>query len=143
MSEDRTQSPSKQRRQQARERGLVAHSPELTGAVGLLAAAALLAVWGDDLAAALLGLVREPLVGVPRVSAGPAEVVVRLRHLALAVAWPMGMLVVGCVVAALAAHQVQVGGLWVPGLLAPDPSRLWVVGRGSGLATRAARAPGP
>ena len=63
MSEDRTQGPSKQRRQQAWERGLVAHSPELTGAVGLLAASALLAIWGDDLTAALLGLVREPLVG--------------------------------------------------------------------------------
>ncbi|MBV8232549.1 MAG: EscU/YscU/HrcU family type III secretion system export apparatus switch protein [Planctomycetaceae bacterium] len=139
MSEDRTQGQSKQRRQQARERGLVAHSPELTGAVGLLAASALLAIWGDDLTAALLGLVREPLIGAARVSADPAEVVARLRHLALAVAWPLGGLVVGFAAAALAAHQVQVGGLWAPSLLAPDPARLWAAGRGPGLATRATR----
>ena len=34
MSEDRTQAATKHRRQQARERGQVAHSPELTGAIG-------------------------------------------------------------------------------------------------------------
>ena len=55
MSEDRTQEPSKRRRLEARERGQVARSPELTGAAGLLAASALLGIWGDDLALALVG----------------------------------------------------------------------------------------
>ena len=36
MSEDRTQPPSKRRRQLAREQGQVAHSPELTAAAGWL-----------------------------------------------------------------------------------------------------------
>ena len=39
----------------------------------------------------------------------------------------------------MAAHQVQVGGLWVPGLLVPDPTRLWAFGRGPGLAGRGTR----
>ena len=65
-AEDRTQGPSKQRLQQAREHGQVAHSPELTAAVGLLAATLLLIWWGDDLAAALIGLLREPLTGPPQ-----------------------------------------------------------------------------
>ena len=36
MSEDRTQPPSKRRRQLAREQGQAAHSPELTAAAGWL-----------------------------------------------------------------------------------------------------------
>jgi flagellar biosynthesis protein FlhB len=39
----------------------------------------------------------------------------------------------------LVAHQVQVGGLWVPGLLAPDTMRLWGVGQNSGLFARSGR----
>ena len=42
MSEDRTQPPSKRRRQLARQQGQVAHSPELTAAGGWLAAVVLL-----------------------------------------------------------------------------------------------------
>jgi len=138
-AEDRTQGPSKQRLQQAREHGQVAHSPELTAAVGLLAATLLLIWWGDDLAAALIRLLREPLIGPPRLSADPAAVVAQLRHLAFAVAWPLAIIVAGAATAAVAAHQVQVGGLWVPSLLAPDPTRLWTFGRGPGLAGRGTR----
>src|SRR5437016_2649185 len=129
-TEDRTEGASKPRLQQARERGQVAHSPELTAAAGLLAATVLLGVWGDDLAGVLIALVREPLSGPPIVAADPAGVVAWVRHLARAVAPPLGAIVVGAAVAALAAHQVQVRGLWVPCLLAPDPARLWAFGRG-------------
>ena len=138
-AEDRTQDPSKPRLQQAREHGQVAHSSELTAAVGLLAATVLLGVWGDDLAAALIDLVREPLTRPPNLVADPTEVVAWLRHLALAVAWPLGAIVAGTWAAAVSAHQVQVGGLWVPGLLAPDPARLWAFGRAPGLAARGTR----
>jgi flagellar biosynthetic protein FlhB len=139
MSEDRTQSPTKLRRRKARERGLVAHSPALTGAAALLAAAVLLGVWGDGLAAALLAFVRAPLSGPAVVSADAAEVVARVRNLALGVAWPLGVVLAGAAAAAVAAHQAQVGGLWAPGLLAPDASRLWAAGRGPGLAVRGSR----
>jgi flagellar biosynthetic protein FlhB len=139
MSEDRTQAPTKHRRQQARERGQVAHSPELTGAVGLLAAVTLLGFWGDDLMTALVAIVREPLAGPPVLSADPVEVVARLRQLAIAVVWPLVPVVTGSALAALAAHQGQVQGLWAPGLLAPDPTRLWRLGHGPGLGTRGAR----
>src|SRR5512135_663836 len=139
MSEDRTQSPTKLRRQQARGRGQVAHSPELTGAAGLLAVVLLLGAWGDDLAAALLATVVEPLAAAPVISADPGAVVARLRHLAVGVARPLGLVIGGSVVAAVAAHQAQVGGLWIPGRLAPDPSRLWAAGTGAGLAARGTR----
>src|SRR4051794_21875079 len=101
MSEDRTRAPSKRRRQLARERGLVARSPELTAAAGLLAAVVLLGVWGDDLGSALVAAVREPWLGTPSVSADLSEVVDRLRRLALGVATPLGAIVVGVLVATL------------------------------------------
>src|SRR3954454_17686501 len=111
MSEDRTQAPSKRRRMQARERGQVARSPELTGAAGLLAASALLGIWGDDLALALLGLVRDAWSGDLGIAAGPAEVVDRIRRAALGVAGPLAGIVGGTAAVAVATHQVQVGGL--------------------------------
>ncbi len=62
-TEDRTQAPSKLRLQQARERGMVAHSPELTGAAALLVATLLLGVVGESLATGLLTIVRGPWIG--------------------------------------------------------------------------------
>jgi flagellar biosynthetic protein FlhB len=138
-TEDRTQGPSNRRRREARARGQVAHSPELTAAAGLLAASAALSAWGDGLATALVRVVREPLLGPAQVSAGAAGVVAHLRQLALGVAWPLGLVLGASALSALAAHQAQAGGVWAPGLLAPEPSRLWAVGQGGGLADRAWR----
>lgn len=139
MSEDKTQSPSKLRRQKARDEGQVAQSPELTGAAALLAAAFLLGGWGESLVMALLSLIRAPLTGPPVVVADVAEVVSRVRYLILAVAWPLGVITVGSALAAVAMHQAQVLGLWAPGLLAPNVGRLWTAGQGPGLSTRGAR----
>jgi flagellar biosynthetic protein FlhB len=142
-AEDRTQAPSKRRRQLARAAGQVAHSPELTAAAGLLAASLVLSACGDGLATALAAPLREALAGpegLP-VSADAAEVVARVRRLALGVAGPLGLVVGAFAAGALAAHQAQVGGLWAPGLFAPDPARLWAPARGSGpgLAGQATR----
>ena len=91
----------------------------------------LLGVWGDDLAAALVApgpraVARHPVaVGRPGRGRRAAPAPGRGRGGAP-----------GAIVAGrrgrgdLAAHQVQVGGLWVPGLLAPDPARLWAGGAG-------------
>lgn len=131
MSEDRTQAASPRRRQQAREQGLVARSPDLTTAVGLLAAVVLLGVQGGDLVAVLIAAVREPLTA-PMLD--PSEVVSHLRHLAWSLAVPLGGIIGGVVVAIIAAHQVQTGGLWTPALLVPDLSRF---SAGSGADPRA------
>jgi flagellar biosynthesis protein FlhB len=144
MSEDRTQEPSKRRRLEARERGQVARSPELTGAAGLLAASALLGIWGDDLALALIALVRDAWSGDLMVSAGSLEVVARVRQMAWGVAGPLLGILGGTLAASVLAHQAQVGGLFAPGLIAPDPSRLWTLrldeeGSGSGFMARAGR----
>ncbi len=74
MSEDRTQPPSKRRRQLAREQGQVAHSPELTSAAGWLAAVVLLGVMGDDLVLGMIKLVSGSLTDPPVASVDPAWV---------------------------------------------------------------------
>ncbi len=139
MSEERTQAPSKLRRQQARESGHVAHSAELTGAAGLLVVVFLLGVWGDDLAAGLLNAVQAPLREEMPVFGDAGVVVAHLRAVTLNVAWPLLAITFGGALGAFAAHQVQVGGLWTPGRLAPDPTRLWALGRGPSLAARGER----
>jgi len=138
-SEDRTQEPSRLRRQQARESGQVAQSPELTGAAALLAGALLLGVVGEPLGSALLAAVREPWASGPGVAIAAATAVARLRAAAFAVLGPLATLMLGVVAAGFAAHRAQVGTLWSPGLVAPDPARLWGVGPGRGLAARAGR----
>jgi flagellar biosynthesis protein FlhB len=134
MSEDRTQPPSKRRRQLAREQGQVAHSPELTAAAGWLVALVLLGFWGADLAQGLIGLTRSPLTGAPVVWADAAGLVAHMRGQVMAVASPLGVILAGFAVGAVAAHQLQVRGLWAAALIAPDPARLWGLGRGANLA---------
>ena len=89
-AEDRTQAPSKLRRQQARERGQAAHSPELTAAAALLAAASVLSWCGPVLVTALLGLVRQPLLESPvlSLSADGTEITAQLRGHASAIVVP-------------------------------------------------------
>ncbi len=138
-AEDRTQAPSKLRLQQARERGMAAHSPELTGAAALLAATLMLGIVGESLATGLLSVVRGPWTGVLDVTLNAPAAVAHLRTAAWSILGPLGLLVLGLVATAFAAHQAQVGLLWSPALIAPDVARLWGVGGGRGLAARAGR----
>src|SRR5215831_18580676 len=92
MSEDRTQPPSKRRRQLAREQGQAAYSPELTAAAGWLAAVIVLGCCGGGLAGALIGSMRGAL-SVGDLAAMPADaagLAARIRGLALALARPLG-----------------------------------------------------
>jgi flagellar biosynthesis protein FlhB len=140
-TEDRTQAPSKRNRQQAKEQGQAAQSPELTAAAGLLAASVVLALWGDRLFLTLLSLVRDSLCNPPPVAlAGdPVQVVSTLRSASLALIAPLGATLAAFSIAAFATHQGQVRGLWVPALLAPDPSRLWTIGSGQRWVSRGGR----
>jgi flagellar biosynthetic protein FlhB len=137
MSEERTQPPSKRRRQLARERGQVAHSPELTAAAGWLAAVVLFGILGDDLALRLASAVRGSLARPPVLWTDTAAVVAHVRGVAVGLAWPLAAIVAGFAAGALAAHQLQVRGLWATSLVAPDPARLWLFASGPGLAVRA------
>jgi flagellar biosynthesis protein FlhB len=134
MSEDRTQPPSKRRRQLAREQGQVAHSPELTAAVGWMVALVILGFWGNDLTQGLIALLRGPLLGAPVVWVDSSGLLAHVRGQVTAVAVPLGVIIAGFAMGALAAHQLQVQGLWATALIAPDPARLSILGREGGLA---------
>ncbi len=136
MSEDRTQPPSKRRRQMAREQGQAAHSPELTAAVGWVAAVALLGFFGDDLAVALTELVRGSLLHPARLPEDAGAIAAHVRRLSLALLWPLGAILGGFGGAAAAAHQFQVRGLWATSQIVPDPRRLWSFSNGAGLSAR-------
>jgi flagellar biosynthetic protein FlhB len=140
MSEDRTQPPSKRRRQLARQHGQVAHSPELTAAVGWLAAVAVLAVLADDLTLGLTKVVHASLTTSVDLMTDRAAVVAQVRGLFVGLSWPLAVILAGFAVGALAAHQFQVRGLWATNLIAPSVGRLWTVTSGAGLAVRAERA---
>ncbi len=136
MSEDRTQPPSKRRRQMAREHGQAAHSPELTAAFGWAAAVALLGFFGDDLTVALTGLVRGSMLQPAQMSGGAAAVASHIRSQVLTVFWPLAAILGGFAGAALAAHEFLVRGLWATSRIVPDPKRLWNLAKGPGLSTR-------
>ena len=136
MSEERTQPPSKRRRQMARQLGQAAHSPELTAAGGWLVAVMLVGLLGDDLTFALGKLVRGSLTHPAVMPADPTTFVAYLRGQILILAWPLGMILVGFAGGALAAHQLQVRGLCATRLLVPDLGRLWACSSGPGVAVR-------
>jgi flagellar biosynthetic protein FlhB len=139
MSEDRTQPPSKRRRQQAREHGQVAHSPELTAAAGWLTAVALLGILGDDLTSGLTNLVHGSMTRPLVLIADRAAVVDQVRGLVAGLGWPLAVVLGGFAVGATAAHQLQVRGLCATALLAPSAHRLWAFSSGPGLAARGER----
>ncbi len=133
MADERTQPPSRRRRQLARQQGQVAHSPELTSAAGWLAALAALALLGGDLAASLTALVRGSLTVPAALPVDAVVVAARVREHVLGLAWPLLAIVAAFAAGALAAHQCQVRGLWATRLIVPDPARLWLYSRHQGL----------
>jgi flagellar biosynthetic protein FlhB len=118
---------------------MAAHSHELTGAAALLAATLMLGIVGESLATGLLTVARGPWVAGLDLTLDVPATVAHLRAVAWSILGPLGLMVLGLVGAAFAAHQAQVGLLWSPSLMAPDVARLWGDGGGRGLAARAAR----
>src|SRR5260370_41985048 len=51
-------------------------------------------------------------------------------------AWPLLAILAGFVGGALAAHQLQMRGLWATHLIVPDPARLWLFSSRPGLTVR-------
>ena len=65
----------------------------------------------------------------------------QVRGLIVGLGWPLAAILAGFAAGALAAHQLQVRGLWATSLdRVPDLSRLWTFSSGPGLAVRAERA---
>lgn len=130
MSDNRTQAPSRQRRQHARALGFAPHSPDLTAALGMLAAIGILGIATSDLATLLIHQFRDSIQRAAtsellwdRSALTTWLVTVTSRVLA-ALALCLG----GTLIVLIATHMFQTGGLWAPARLVPDLSRLMGAG---------------
>ncbi len=124
MSEDRSQLPGKARLKLARDQGHVAHSRELTSAVGWTTALAALILVAPGLGRTLVEIMKKAITLADL--AQPEDAAAWCRGIALALMGPLAVVVLSYVLGAACAHLIQTRGLWTPSRLAPDPSRLWV-----------------
>jgi len=122
--EERTEPASPRRREEARERGQVARSADLSSAVILLAAVLALQFVGRPLIGGLFASAASVLEGLALVDGDPAGLLAQFGGAFTAVL--LGFLpFVGIVLAAaLAANLVQVGFLFTAKPLAPDLDRI-------------------
>lgn len=121
MSGGPTEPPTPRRLAEARRRGEVAYSRELTGAAALAAGLLALAAAGRPLLAALARVVRGGLAAALEPDRPPGAA---LLGAAAEVARLAALPVLAAVAAALATGLLQTGGLVAPAAAAPRPARL-------------------
>lgn len=106
---DKTEAPTARRRQEAREQGNIARSPDLTAAVLLIGTMMLLHYTGGTLVGSLRSLLAETLsassLGDPRITS-PIQLFIRVTS---GVAMAMAPLMGGVVLLALVINFIQVG----------------------------------
>ena len=116
---DRTLPPTERRRREARSRGEVARSPELTSAITLLAGSALIwwlaPGWATSLAELMRDSLRTPPTSVMNV-AFVAVLTQRIGQLFATILLTAGLII--CVTA-LAANITQTGWIWMPTAIVP------------------------
>lgn len=121
---DKTEAPTPRRRQEARERGQVARSAELTAAVVLLGGIVGLRFFGTPLAGVLLSTV-QLLLGDPGDVSTHGHDLPRLHmQLLTALAGAAGPLLITLLVLAAAVNFVQIGPMFVADPLQPKLSRI-------------------
>ncbi len=128
MSEERTQSPTPRMRQLAREQGVVALSGDLTSSLALFAASLLLGAIGGGIVTELAHLT-EAAFKAPFVSATEQKLLAPAASLFVPLIQNLLMFLGGSALAAVLAHQMQAQGVWNPGRIAPDFSRLMPTNR--------------
>lgn len=121
--QERTEQPTPKRRQEARRRGQVPRSRDLSTALVLISGLGLVAVWGpwaagriQDLMRAWLGLLRPGLLQ-------PGDLAPLLLNRGIALLGLAAPVLAGLSLASLAAATVQGGFLFAPQRLAPDVLR--------------------
>jgi flagellar biosynthetic protein FlhB len=121
---DRTEQPTIRRRRDARSRGQVARSRDLTWAVLLLAVAASLRWFGADVATDLAGELRSSLSSQPTMRIDAADVSQRAWQVAMMLSRSLLPLFAVALVTSVAINIVQVGFVYAPGAISPTASRV-------------------
>lgn len=122
--EERSESATPKRREEARERGHVAKSQDLSSAVVLLAAVAALWFFGRDLAGGLAGAVSGSLGNLAVMDGDSENLLLHFGGALTAVLLGFLPFLITVFLAAFAVNLAQVGFLWSTESLAPDLNRL-------------------
>jgi flagellar biosynthetic protein FlhB len=121
---DKSQDATPHRRQQAREEGQVAQSPDLASAGLLIVALAILLTLGGQIANFFGLYAREQLGGDPWISADQDFVVGHFLAVGIEVAKVLAPVLGLLLLAGVLVHVLQTGLLWVPEKLSLDLDRL-------------------
>jgi len=123
--QDKTEKPTPKRRSEARKKGEVAKSKDLSAAFVLLVSLAALAIWGPNLGRKImemlkvsLGQLRPGIVGVNQVSAVFTNFSLTLMGLLMPILLTIS-------VAAIVANYAQVGKIYSTERITPDLSRVF------------------
>ncbi len=122
--EDRTEQPTPKRRTEAREKGEVARSKDLSASLVLLAGLMVLAAWTPTLGNQISAFTRSWLWELRPGLVTPAHLPVLFLHCGVAVGKLLAPIWLTLIVTAILANYLQGGWLFSPGRLAPDLSRL-------------------
>lgn len=121
---DKTEAPTPRRRQEAREQGNIARSPDVTSAALLLAVLMLLSTTGPRLADALKVLVAQMFSAASLHDFNAQDLFHSVTHAGAQVGWAMAPLLIGVFVVAIVANVIQVGFYFSPERLAPNLAAL-------------------
>jgi flagellar biosynthetic protein FlhB len=124
MAEERTEQATPKRRDDARKRGQVPHSREVTATAGLLGGLAILQASGSAFLTGLGESMRQTLGHLPTEAPSPALVTTTGVALALRLLLLLAPLLGGLLVIAIVANVAQVGLLLTAKPLAPDVNRI-------------------
>jgi flagellar biosynthetic protein FlhB len=124
MAEERTEQATPKRRDDARKRGQVPHSREVTATAGLLGGLAILQASGSAFLTGLGESMRQTLGHLPTEAPSPALVTTAGIALALRLLLLLAPLLGGLLVIAVVANVAQVGLLLTAKPLAPDVNRI-------------------
>jgi len=123
--EQRSNEPSAHRLREGRAQGVVARSPSLTAAIGLLAGLWAFEAQGPALLNQWMTQIVSPRPYQQVAHANPETFVTLVRSTAMGILMPLSIVFGAMVVGSWVAHQVQVGGLFSPAWAWPVPSRLF------------------
>src|SRR5438270_2839301 len=106
---DKTEAPTPRRRQEAREQGNIARSPDVTSAALMLAVILLLSISGPRLAASMRGILEQMLSARSLHSFDSSLAMDAFASAATQIAWALAPLLGGIVAVAILANVIQVG----------------------------------
>jgi flagellar biosynthetic protein FlhB len=126
--QDRTEEPTPKRRAEAREKGQVARSRDLSTSLVLITSLGVLTFWSSSMGIKSAALLRSSLEGLRPGLVTPIHVSILFLNCGLAMGKLLAPIWLFLVVSAILANCLQGGWIFSPGRLTPDFNRLQFFG---------------